>query len=262
MTKAEAKPHAGLTPRQSDILQMVGESGYATLESLAQRLDVSVQSIRRDIIHLDGLCLLQRFHGGAGPVDGTVRLGYAEKSALASAAKARIGKAAAALLNDGEVVFLDVGTTAEATARAIKARRMRLHLFTNSVASAAILAGETSIQLHVLGGASRGADGSLVGAATLAAIEPIHFDCAVIGFSGFAADGTILDHDLEKIAVKQAAMRRSVRRILVGDQSKFQRRAMASIGRPRDFTHFVTDALPPEPLRATFERSKLRLLEA
>lgn len=251
-----------LTSRQKEILQTVGETGYATLETLSQRFDVSVQSIRRDIIQLDKLRLLQRFHGGAGPMDATVRLGYAEKTMRAAAAKEMIGFAAARLVPEGSAVFLDVGTTVEAVAAALKDMNIRLHAFTNSLACAMLLAADPKIQLHVFGGSLRGADGSLVGATTLAGIELIHFDYAFIGFSGFAPDGSALDYDLEKIAVKQAAMRRSGRSVLVGDRSKFDRKAVATIGTPGEFSHLVTDANPPDFLAASFSQARLDVVVA
>jgi len=251
-----------LTSRQAEILETVGETGYATLEALSQRFDVSVQSIRRDIIHLDKLRLLQRFHGGAGPMDSTVRLGYAEKTMRAAAAKERIGAAAARLVPKGAAVFLDVGTTVEAVATALRERDIRLYAFTNSIACAMLLAAEPKIQLHVLGGSLRGADGSLVGAATLAGIEGIHFDYAFIGFSGFAPDGSALDYDLEKIAIKQAAMRRSEHAVLVGDQSKFHSKAVATIGSSSEFSHLVSDANPPDFLLTSFAQSRLDVVIA
>jgi DeoR family glycerol-3-phosphate regulon repressor len=251
-----------LTSRQADILQLVGENGYATLETLSQRFDVSVQSIRRDIIHLDRLRLLQRFHGGAGPMDSTVRLGYAEKTRRSAAAKQKIGVAAAQIVAEGASVFLDVGTTVEAVATALKQREIRLHVFTNSLACAMLLIGEPEIELHVFGGSSRGADGSLVGAKTLEGIEAIHFDCAFIGFSGFAQDGSILDYDLEKVSVKQAAMRRSLQSVLVGDQSKFERRAIVTNGTPTDISHIFTDAPQPEIHHQPFAQAGTTILEA
>lgn len=254
--------HTQLTSRQSEILQTVGETGYATLESLAQRFDVSVQSIRRDIIHLDKLRLLQRFHGGAGPMDSTVRLGYAEKTMRAAEAKEKIGVAAARLVPEGSTVFLDVGTTVEAVAAALKDRSVRLRAFTNSLACAMLLATDQKIQVHVFGGSLRGADGSLVGAATLSGVEAIHFDYAFIGFSGFAADGSALDYDLEKIAVKQAAMRRSQHAVLVGDRLKFNSKAVATIGSPADFSHLVSDASPPDFLGASFSQAGLQAIIA
>ena len=103
-----------ITPRQREIVQIVGDKGFATIDALAQHFAVSAQSIRRDIIQLDEGRYLQRFHGGAGLRDSTVRLGYAEKHGRSTEGKARIAAAAVALVPDGASVFLDVGTTVEA----------------------------------------------------------------------------------------------------------------------------------------------------
>lgn len=250
-----------LTQRQLDIVRIVGEQGYATIDALAHRFTVSAQSIRRDIIQLDRMRLLQRFHGGAGPSETTVRLGYLEKSIRAADAKARIGKAAAALVPDGASVFLDVGTTVEAVARALRGR-VGLRVFTSSLAAATILAGESELQLHVFAGTARGADGSLAGAATIAGISAIRFDLAFLGYSGFDDDGTLMDFDLEKIAVKQAALRRADTAIAVGDHSKFERRAIAHVAPLRQLARLVSDAQPPAGLTEQISAAGLDLLVA
>lgn len=262
MTDCDRPPDGELTPRQHDIIRTVGEQGYATLESLAQRFGVSIQSVRRDIIHLDRLHLIQRFHGGAGPSQSTIRLGYREKGARAAQAKMRIGRAAAALVPDGAVLFLDVGTTVEAVARHLPDRTGRLTVFTPSLASGMILAGAADIELHVLGGSCRGADGSLAGAATLAAIAPLRFDIAILGYSGFDDNGTVMDYDLEKIAVKQAALERAASAMIVGDGSKFARRALAAVTSPDRLARLVTDAEPPQGLRSAFAAAGLDVVLA
>ncbi|GGF31996.1 glycerol-3-phosphate regulon repressor [Aliidongia dinghuensis] len=249
-----------ITPRQREIVEIVGEKGFATIEALAQHFSVSTQSIRRDIIQLDKTRLLQRFHGGAGATDTTVRLGYAEKHNRAAEGKVRIGKAAAALVPDGASVFLDVGTTVEAVARELRNRGARCRAFTTSLATAMILAGHGDIELHVFGGTSRGPDGSLVGAETVAAIGEIHFDCAVLGLSGFDADGAPMDFDLDKIAVKRAALRRADRTIAVGDATKFGRRAVARIAPLEDIRHLVANEAPPATLAAACVRAGVDLV--
>jgi DeoR family glycerol-3-phosphate regulon repressor len=248
-----------LTQRQQDIVRIVAEQGYATIEALAQRFGVSTQSIRRDIIYLDKVRQLQRFHGGAGVAETTVRLGYQEKRTRASDAKLRIGRAAAGLVPPGASVFIDVGTTAEAVARALANRQAGLRVFTTSLGVATILAGEADLELYVFGGAVRGADGSLTGAATLAGIAGVRFDLAFLGYSGFDHDGTIMDFDLEKIAVKQAVLRRCDSPVAIGDQSKFARRALATVAALDAFSHLVTDARPPAGLREAFERANLEI---
>ncbi|MGG6897638.1 MULTISPECIES: DeoR/GlpR family DNA-binding transcription regulator [Rhizobium] len=260
MTDEEIHQSDELTPRQANIVKIVGEHGYATLEALSQRFDVSMQSIRRDIIHLDRLRLLQRFHGGAGPTEAEVRLGYGEKRLRAADAKTRIGKAAATLIPDGATIFLDVGSTVEAVARNLRGRHADLRVFTTSLATGMILAGEADLELHVFGGRSRGADGSLAGAATISGISAIRFDMAFLGYSGFDDDGSVMDYDLEKIAVKQAAIRRSDAAIIVGDQSKFERRALAQVAPLTLLTKLVTDGQPPERLSELFDSAGLEVV--
>ncbi|WP_374441924.1 DeoR/GlpR family DNA-binding transcription regulator [Stella sp.] len=233
--------------RRAAILAIVREQGFATVEALARRFGLSAQTVRRDIVHLDAEGLLQRFHGGAGWREGHVRLGYAEKRAVAADAKDRIGRAAAALVPDGAAVFLDVGTTVEAVARALRGRR-HLRVFTSSLPAATILADADGIELFVLGGSIRGADGSLVGDQTTAAIARFRFDHAVIGFSGCEPDGTLMDYDLAKVAVKQAAIARSRRAIAAGTADKFRHSALVAVAGFDALADLVTDAPLPPPL--------------
>ena len=126
-----------LNERQAALLALVRSRGYATVEWLAEHFAVSAQTVRRDIIRLDERGMLQRFHGGAGAAGASVvRLGYAEKQELAVDAKLAIGVAAARLVPNGASVFVDVGTTAEAVARAL-AGHTSLRVFTNSLAATA-----------------------------------------------------------------------------------------------------------------------------
>lgn len=258
----EERQSQNLTSRQAEIVAIVGENGFTTLESLATRFSVSTQSVRRDIIQLDQMRLIQRFHGGAGPSDSTIRLGYQEKRARSAEAKANIAKRAVDLIREGATIYLDVGTTVEAVAQELRTRLLGLRVFTTSLATGMILAGEQDIELHVIGGAARGADGSLAGATTVAMISSIRFDFAFIGYSGFDDDGTIMDYDLEKIAVKQAAMRRSEKSIAVGDYTKFEQHAIAQIAAPRSFANLVTDARPPARLAEMFSSAGLDVIIA
>ncbi len=250
-----------LTPRQADILKIVQAKGFATIEALARQFDVSTQTVRRDLIRLQEAQLLQRFHGGAGMPENTVRLGYAQKRGLAADAKHRIGDATARLIPDGASVFLDVGTTVEAVARALRFRR-GLHIFTASLNAAAILAGADAHQVFVVGGLVRGADGSLVGDTAIANLGPFKFDCAVIGLSGFDDDGALMDFDMQKVAVKQAAIANARRVVAVADASKFERSAVVRVAPPSAVHVLVTDAPPPAALRRALTDAGLELIVA
>lgn len=247
--------------RRLAILAIVREQGYATIEALARQFALSMQTVRRDIVQLDAQGLLQRFHGGAGVRESHVRLGYAEKRVVAADAKERMGRAAAALIPDGAAVFLDVGTTVEAVARALRGRK-GLRVFTCSLPAATLLAEEDGLELVVLGGQVRGADGSLVGDMTAAAIQRFRFDVAVIGFSGFEPDGTFMDFDLAKVAVKQAAMARSRAAIAVGTAVKLTRSAIVGVATADAFSHLVTDRRPAPGVVGLLEENAVELVTA
>ncbi len=248
-----------LNQRQQAIIDIVRSKGFATIEWLAEHFQISAQTVRRDIIFLDSCRLLQRFHGGAGVLDRSVRLGYAEKRIVALDAKAAIGRAAAALIPDGATVFLDVGTTVEAAARAL-CRNSALRVFTNSLASALHLANHPGIAVMVTGGALRGPDGSLVGDGATAMLRELRFDVALIGMSGWDDDGAPMDFDVDKIAVKRVAIARASQAILLCDSSKFGRSAVARINPPDSFSTLVSDQAPPEELRAVLQRCGVKII--
>ncbi|BBK41022.1 DeoR/GlpR family transcriptional regulator [Allostella vacuolata] len=260
-TLFEGRPDDEVAQRRRAILAIVREQGFATIEVLARQFGLSAQTVRRDIVHLDAEGLLQRFHGGAGIREPQVRLAYAEKRVVAADAKERIGRAAAALVADGAALFLDVGTTVEAVARALRGRQ-GLRVFTCSLPAATLLADADGIELFVLGGEVRGADGSLVGDQTIAAIARFRFDHAFIGFSGCEPDGTLMDFDLRKVAVKQAAIARSRAAVAVGTAGKFARSAVVAVAAVDAFSHIVTDRPPPPALATLLDQGGVRLVTA
>lgn len=254
-------PVDGLTDRQRDILRLVREGGFATIETLARRFDVSAQTIRRDIIRLDELDLLQRFHGGAGLRGASVRLGYEQKQVVAAPAKEVIAATAVGLLETDASLFLDVGTTTEAMARALRGRR-DVTVVTPSLSVGAILAGQNLNELVVTGGVVRGPDGSLVGDDATASVDRFSLDWAVIACSGFDADGAPLDFDFLKVGVKRAMMRRARRTMLIADASKFERTALVRVAPLDEIALLVTDAALPEPLARRATESGCRVVIA
>jgi len=250
-----------VTRRQSQILEAVQQHGFVTIEVLARQFEVSGQTIRRDIIQLEKGHFLQRFHGGAGLRDNSVRLGYAQKQAIAKSGKEAIGHAVARLIPEGASVFLDVGTTVEAVARALL-QKARLQAFTCSTTVASILNGHPGITTFVTGGILRGANGSLTGSATVSQISQFRFDFSVMSFGGFDRDGTPMDFDLEKIAVRQAVIAHSSHAIAVVDSSKFDRSAVCRLAPLTSFFALATDAEPPPNLRRAITEAGAKCIVA
>ncbi len=237
----------GLGERQGRLLEIVRDRGFATLEELAALFQVSTQTIRRDVIRLDAAGLLQRFHGGVGAPGDRVRLGYRRKQAMAIQAKARIAALAAGLVVDGAAVYLDVGTTVEALAGELLGKTLRA-VFTNNMPAALLLGSDQSLEVYVTGGQVRGADGSLVGEGAAKELRALAVDIAFIACSGFAEDGSPMDFDPQKVAIKQAVLANARCAVLLADSSKFARSALAKIAPPDSFSALVSDAAPPERL--------------
>ncbi|MEO1702785.1 MAG: DeoR/GlpR family DNA-binding transcription regulator [Pseudomonadota bacterium] len=229
-----------LTPRQAEILTLIQKSGFATLEALAERYDVSMQTVRRDIIALSNAGQLQRFHGGAGPVESkeATRLDYESKRSMAQSEKLEIAQRAAAIIEDGSTLFLDVGTTLEACAT-ILAKRSGFTVFTNSM-PAAMKFDPKENQVFIVPGRVAGRDGSIVGTDAVNVIRDVSIDYALVGCSTIDDNNRVMDFDLDKIAIKRAAMAAARKSLLLATQSKFGRTALAVIAPSDDFDAIIT----------------------
>ncbi|MGI9524398.1 MAG: DeoR/GlpR family DNA-binding transcription regulator [Hyphomicrobiaceae bacterium] len=234
-----------LSPRQADIVAIAKAEGRVTVDDLAERFAVTPQTIRRD---LNGLCdsgVLNRYHGGAVPISGAANFAYDARRRLAPEAKQAIGRAAAHMVPDGSSLFINIGTTTEQVATALRGRK-GLTIITNNLNVAHILQGYTEIEVVVAGGVLRHSDGGIVGEAAVDFIRQFKVDYAIVGTSAIDRDGTLLDFDYREVKVAKAIMECARLSILVADAMKFERTAPVRIGHLSDLDIFVTDK-PLEP---------------
>lgn len=240
---------AATTLRHPEILALARAGGKVTVEDLAARLGVSVQTIRRDLATLADDGRLERVHGGAVLPSGVANIAYEERRALNAAAKAAIGRACAAAIPPGASVFLNIGTTTEAVARALASHR-NLMVITNNLNVAAMLATAEGCEVVVTGGHLRRADAGLVGHLAAAAVAEFRVDYAVVGCSALAPEGDLLDFDLAEVEVSRAILSHARHRLLVADHSKLARSAPARIAALSDIDRLYTDCPLPAPLAA------------
>ena len=153
------------------------------VEDLATAFDVTVQTIRRDLTELCEAGLLARTHGGAMLPSGVTNIAYEERRRLSADAKEAIGQAAAALIPAGASLFLNIGTTTEAVARAL-ADTPNLMVVTNNLNVAQIMGTHPTAEVILTGGRLRRADGGLTGDMAVETIRQFKVDIAVIGALG------------------------------------------------------------------------------
>lgn len=247
-----------ITPRQSDILGLVRRIGRVEVESLAEDFHVTPQTIRKDLNELCDRGLLQRIHGGAMHPSGVTNYAYDARRLLAAEAKRLMGVRAAALIPDNSSIVLNIGTTTEQVALALR-RHHGILAITNNINVAHILRDAPSVEVIIAGGLVRKSDGGIVGEATVEFIRQFKVDYAVIGASAIDEDGTILDYDYREVSVSREIIRLSRQTILVADAMKFERTAPVRIAHLRDIEIFVTDRPPPESICRICEVHGVRL---
>ncbi|MCT4608495.1 MAG: DeoR/GlpR family DNA-binding transcription regulator [Pelagimonas sp.] len=230
--------------RQPEILEMARQQGKVSVDALARHFDVTEQTIRRDLGELALLGHIERVHGGAVPSSGTSNIQYEERRQLNSDAKTNIARACAALIPDGASLFLNIGSTTEAIARALMAHK-NLLIVTNNSNIPPILADNPSCEVILTGGHFRSSDGGLVGDLAARTIRMFKFDLAIIGCSAMDESGDILDYDLQEVTVSQTILDQSRKTILAADHSKLHRSAPVRIATLKSLDVLVTDAALP-----------------
>jgi DeoR family glycerol-3-phosphate regulon repressor len=246
--------------RQQDIVTLTRERGRVSVEDLVARFGVTPQTIRRDLNDLSEARLITRTHGGAMVASGVENLTYEARKLVAQSNKQRIGEAAARLIPDHSSVFINLGTTTEEVAQALR-HHAGLLVITNNLQVANLLHGNTRFNLVIAGGTVRAADGGVVGEMAAEAIRRFKVDFAIIGTSAIDEDGTLLDYDLREVEVSRAIIENARQVVLVTDQTKFTRRAPVRIARLDEIHTLVTDRLPAR-MAPLFERLEIQVIEA
>jgi DeoR family glycerol-3-phosphate regulon repressor len=234
-------------PRQAQLLDEVRARGALSVEALAEKFGVTLQTVRRDVQRLSEAGLVARFHGGVRvPSSTTENIAYRQRQALQAEGKARIARAVAARVPEGCSLILNIGTTIEAIARELLPKR-GLRVITNNLNVAAILSDNPDCELIVAGGVVRSRDRGIVGEATVDFIRQFKVDIGLIGISGIEADGSLRDYDYREVTVARAIVEHSRVVWLAADHSKFNRPAMVELARFEQVDVLYTDAEPPAP---------------
>ncbi|HTT10024.1 MAG TPA: DeoR/GlpR family DNA-binding transcription regulator [Burkholderiaceae bacterium] len=253
-------------PRQAGLLDEVRARGTASVEALAAKFGVTLQTVRRDVQRLAEAGLVARYHGGVRiPSSTTENIGYRQRQTLLGDEKKRIAKAVASALAarfpDGCSLILNIGTTTEAVARELVAAR-NLRVVTNNLNVAAILSDNPDCEVIVAGGVVRGRDRGIVGEATVDLICQFKVDVGLIGISGIEADGTLRDFDYREVKVARAILEHSREVWLAADHSKFNRPAMVELASIDQIDMLFTDKPPPAEFNVQLEQGGVELVIA
>lgn len=250
--------------RQVLLAERLASQGRVSVNELAAELEVSTETIRRDLAVLERAGAARRVHGGAVLSSSYSRLeaSLSQRTGERPDLKARIATAALKFLPEtGGSVLLDGGSTVAHLAEVLPTDR-RLTVLTHSVAIAHQLLGHEGIALHTLGGRVREVTGVAVGHTTVEALRATRADVAFIGTNGIAPDHGFSTPDSEEAAVKRALVASARTRVVLADSTKFGPHQVFSFAALTDATAVVTDDGVSDRGRAMLEELGVEVVVA
>ncbi|HKW17597.1 MAG TPA: transcriptional repressor AgaR [Terriglobales bacterium] len=227
--------------RRRAIVDILRQSKRVLVADLAEQFRTSQITIRKDLEALDRQGLIQRTHGGALPVQTSALLDptLREKEKLHRKEKDRIAAAAAKMIEPGQCILLDSGTTTTAIARALRGIG-GLTVVTNAINIAAELDG-TDIEVILTGGTLRKNSFSLVGPLAEQTLRQLSADILFLGVDGFDLKTGLFTPNLLEAQVNRAMVEISRKTVAVCDSSKFGRRSLCNIMPAGSVHHVITD---------------------
>ena len=230
-----------LNARQHKILEFINRNGSAQIKDLNAMHEVSEATIRRDFDDLARMGLIERVHGGAMRVNSTAfERVHSEKMTMMPAEKMRIAARAASLVENGESLFLDSGTTTYFIARELYAHQ-DLTIVTNNLDIAQSVQFDPTTSLIVTGGMRREQYSVLIGSLAEQAIRDFCVDKAFMGCDAIDPVNGVYNTNFLEVGVKQRIVRCGKKTILVTDSSKFYRKALAKVCDLDEIDMIVTD---------------------
>ncbi|MCG5238437.1 DeoR/GlpR family DNA-binding transcription regulator [Azospirillum doebereinerae] len=206
------------TERKALILATLAQEGRVVAKGFSQKLGLSEDTIRRDLRELAAEGLLQRVHGGALPASKALA-DLPTRRKLSVDDKAAIAKAAAGMVRNGQIVFLDGGTSAVALARALPLN-LRVTVATHSPDVAVALLDHPGVEVELIGGRIYKHSNVAVGAVAIEAISHIRADIYFMGVTGIHPEHGLTTGDREEAAIKRAIGRQSAETIVLASREK------------------------------------------
>lgn len=265
--------------RHQSILAQLNEAGPVSVQMLAQQLDVTKETIRRDLDQLETQGRLHRVHGGAVPAGSISRAEASLQDRLNqhTQQKQQIAQAALQFLPPatGGSMIIDAGTTTEALADLLADpaltrahhnaadthhRPEHRYLITNAVPIAHKLSTSETVDVELIGGSIRGVTGAAVGPDTTTALNSRRADVAFLATNGVDAGFGLSTPDRTEAAVKAAQVAAARRRVLLADSSKLGKTTLTQFATLADIDVLITDASPDDGLATALAEAEVEVV--
>ena len=250
-----------LVPERRDLLlERLRRDGRVIAKDLASELGVSEDSVRRDLREMAAAGLCQRVYGGAVPASPAVA-DYGTRRGVAVDSKARVAAAAAGLVQPGDTVILDGGTTALAVAAALP-RDLDATVVTHSPTVAAALVDHPTVEVYVLGGRLFKHSAVTSGAAAVEAAEVVNADLFLLGVTGVHPDSGLTTGDADEAAMKRALSRRAADTYVLASSEKIGAASRFAVLPLTAVAGVVTDAAADDDVVSRLARMGVPIVAA
>ncbi len=235
----------GLKPkeRQQRIRDVIAETGEMSVEALARQFDVSAETIRRDLGRLAQSGALQKVHGGARRNQLHAEGSFQERMSEQAGAKAEIARKLARMVEPGDTIFIDTGSTTLICAEAL-AETDDLTIITNSLRIAQVMGRTGRSRVFLLGGSFSPDNAETLGPLVIDQIGRFQADHAVLSAAAVDAKAGVTNADFDEALIARAMMDRSSHAVLVADHTKLGRKAAFRVCRLDEVDVLVCDQAP------------------
>ena len=250
-----------LSKRHTEIMRILANEGTVTISGLANRLGVSLETVRRDVRPLTENGSVLKIHGAVGLAGQVGEAPFQRRMRENADAKRRIARAMAQLIHDGDSVMLDTGTTTSFVARELLGHR-RLTVVTNSSDIARTLATVNGNKVYMAGGELRSDSGAAFGVSAIEFIAKFSVAHAIISAGAIDAGSGVMDFDLEEAEFARMMLSRGAQSYVVTDHTKFGRRGLVEVAGFGAIGNLVTDEPVADEIGAALAAAGTHLIIA
>ena len=246
--------------REREILdELRTQGGSCRIQVLATRLGVSEETIRRNVKNLVKSEIVRKVHGGVHLNESHIELSFNRRMAENPDAKRTIGAAMAKLIDSGDTLFLDIGSTTAFIAKSLSSHN-DLFVVTNSVTVAQTLVGQNNNRMFLAGGELRTHDAGAFGPEALEFVRQFNVQYAVLSVAAINAAAGFMVHDMREAIFSREIIEHAKVRVVAADSAKFGKSAPIILKEPSAFDLLVTDKTPPKNILQFLEENDIDLI--